>query len=216
MAVQLFKRTKQLELKVDEILDLVSQSAMTFDQAIENYLSEGIGERFNMRLDQMIALETRGDELGLAVELQMYNETLIPDARGDVLTLLEALDGILDSFKSVLFYFSTEVPEIPEELRQSFDDLAKLSCAGVESLVLAARAFFRDVQTVNDHLHKVHFYEKDADVLVTKIRKEIFLTELPLANKIHLRFFAERIVWISDMAEDVADRLTIYAIKRTI
>ena len=31
-----------------------------------------------------------------------------------------------------------------------------------------------------------------------------------------LRFFAERIVWISDMAEEVADKLTIYAIKRTI
>ena len=41
MAVQLFKRTKQLELKVDEILDLVSQSAMTFDQAIGSYMSEG-------------------------------------------------------------------------------------------------------------------------------------------------------------------------------
>jgi len=81
---------------------------------------------------------------------------------------------------------------------------------------LAARAFFRDVQTINDHLHKVHFYEKDADVLVTKIRREIFAMDLPLANKIHLRFFAERIVWISDMAEAVADKLTIYAIKRTI
>ena len=90
MAVQLFKRTKQLELKVDEILDLVSQSAMTFDQAIDSYLSEGIGAAFNRRLDQMVALESRGDKLGLAVELQMYSETLIPDARGDVLTLLRA------------------------------------------------------------------------------------------------------------------------------
>jgi uncharacterized protein len=216
MAVQLFKRTKQLELKVDEILDLVSQSAMAFEQAIDAYLSEGIGAHFNQRLDQMVTLETRGDKLGLAVELQMYSETLIPDARGDVLTLLESLDSIIDSFKGVLFYFATEAPEIPDDLRQDYGELAKLSCAAAEALVLAARAFFRDVQTINDHLHKVHYYEKDADVLVTKIRREIFLTELPLANKIHLRFFAERIVWISDMAEDVADKLAIYAIKRTI
>ncbi len=158
MAVQLFKRTKQLELKVDEILDLVSQSAMAFDQAIESYMSEGIGERFNQRLDQMVALETRGDKLGLAVELQMYNETLIPDARGDVLTLLESLDTIIDSFKGVLFYFATEVPEIPKDLRQDYSELAKLSCAAVEALVLAARAFFLDVQTFNDHLHKFHYY----------------------------------------------------------
>jgi hypothetical protein len=216
MAVQLFKRTKQLELKVDEILDLVSQSGMAFEQAIDSYLSEGVDTRFNQRVDQLVSLETRGDELGLSVELELYHETLIPDARGDVLTLLEALDGIINSFKGILFYFATETPEIPDELRQDFNDLAKLSCATVEALVLAARAFFRDVQTVNDHIHKVHYYEKEADVLVTKLRREIFQKDLPLANKIHLRFFAERIVWISDMAEEVADKLTIYAIKRTI
>ena len=216
MAVQLFKRTKQLELKVDEILDLVSQSSMAFEQAIDSYLSEGVDTRFNQRLDQLVSLETRGDELGLSVELELYHETLIPDARGDVLTLLEALDGIINSFKGILFYFATETPEIPDELRQDFNDLTKLSCATVEALVLAARAFFRDVQTVNDHIHKVHYYEKEADVLVTKLRREIFQKDLPLANKIHLRFFAERIVWISDMAEEVADKLTIYAIKRTI
>ena len=67
-----------------------------------------IGPRFNQRLDQMVTLETRGDKLGLAVELQMYSETLIPDARGDVLTLLESLDSIIDSFKGVLFYFATD------------------------------------------------------------------------------------------------------------
>ena len=89
-------------------------------------------------------METRGDELGLSVELELYHETLIPDARGDVLTLLEALDGIINSFKGILFYFATETPEIPDELRQDFNDLAKLSCATVEALVLAARAFFRD------------------------------------------------------------------------
>lgn len=216
MAVQLFKRTKQLELKVDEILDLVSQSGMAFEQAIDCYLSEGVDTRFNQRVDQLVSLETRGDELGLSVELELYHETLIPDARGDVLTLLEALDGIINSFKGILFYFATETPEIPDELRQDFNDLAKLSCATVEALVLAARAFFRDVLTVNDHIHKVHYYEKEADVLVTKLRREIFQKDLPLANKIHLRFFAERIVWISDMAEEVADKLTIYAIKRTI
>ena len=216
MAVQLFKRTKQLELKVDEILDVVSQSAMVFEQAIETYLKEGVSERFDQRVEQIVALENRGDELELQVELEMYHETLIPDARGDVLTLLEALDGIINSFKGVLFYFSTETPDIPEDLRPQYHELAKLSCAAVEALVLAARAFFRDVKTVNDHLHKVHYYEKDGDILVTKLRREIFQTDLPLANKIHLRFFAERIVWISDMAEAVADKVTVYAIKRNI
>ena len=48
------------------------------------------------------------------------------------------------------------------------------------------------------------------------MRRSIFAKDLHLAEKIHLRFFAERIVWISDMAEDAGDDLAIYAIKRVI
>jgi uncharacterized protein Yka (UPF0111/DUF47 family) len=69
---------------------------------------------------------------------------------------------------------------------------------------------------VKDHLHKVRYHEKEADKIVTNLRRDIFGRDVGLAEKIHLRFFAERIVWISDMAEDVADDLAIYAIKRSI
>jgi uncharacterized protein Yka (UPF0111/DUF47 family) len=37
---------------------------------------------------------------------------------------------------------------------------------------------------------------------------------MELALKLHLREFVDRIDSIADHAEDVADRLTIYAIKR--
>jgi len=34
--------------------------------------------------------------------------------------------------------------------------------------------------------------------------------------KVHMRYFAERISMLADEAEDVADRLDIYTIKRSI
>ena len=51
---------------------------------------------------------------------------------------------------------------------------------------------------------------------MTRLRQSIFSTDLPLSRKIHLRFFAERIVWISDLAEDVADQLVIFSIRRSV
>jgi hypothetical protein len=116
----------------------------------------------------------------------------------------------------VLWYFSIETPDIPTELLGDYQELTEQSTEAVERLVLASRAFFRDPGAVNDHLHKVRFYESEADETVTRLRKRIFSTDLPLPNKIHLRFFAERIVWISDLAEDVAEQLVIYSIKRLV
>ena len=40
--------------------------------------------------------------------------------------------------------------------------------------------------------------------------------DLELSRKFHLRYFVQNIQNVSDQAEGVADRLTIYTIKRTI
>ena len=216
MALQLFGRTKDLERRVDEFLDVVADSAMTFHRAVEIYLAEECSANFEEQVELIVQLETRGDELARSLELAMYYETLIPDARGDVLRLLESLDAVINAIKGILWYFATEIPSIPEDLRPDYRELSELSSACVDSLVIAVRSFFRDPKSVKDHLHKVRYHEKAADKVVTRLRRSIFAKDLHLAEKIHLRFFAERIVWISDMAEDAGDDLAIYAIKRVI
>ncbi|MDX1400972.1 MAG: DUF47 family protein, partial [Kiloniellales bacterium] len=135
MELTLFSRTKRLERKVDEFLDVLGDSALCFEQAISSYLEYGPSPRFDERLDQITELEARGDNLEHSVELEMYGETLIPDARSDVLTLLESLDGIINAFKGVLYYFATETPAIPDQLKGSYKELAGLSCAAVDETV---------------------------------------------------------------------------------
>jgi predicted phosphate transport protein (TIGR00153 family) len=214
MAISLFGRTKQLESEIGEFLDVLGDANLAFKQALSLFLQEGKSERFTEKLHQVGDLESRGDELRRKILTDMYAETLMPDARGDILKLLESLDDIINKFEETLWYFETEVPDIPEEFDAAFQELADLSQAGVEALILASRAFFRDAPAIKDHMHKVLYYESESDEVVTKLRGRIFASDLPLPNKIHLRFFAERIVWIADTAEDVADELSIYAIKR--
>ncbi len=214
MPISLFGRTKQLEHEIDEFHDVLGDASLTFKQALALYLQEGGTDRFIEKRRQISDLETRGDDLRRKILTDMYAETLMPDARGDILNLLTSLDSIINKLEEALWYFETEVPDIPEAFRAAYQELADLSCAAVDTLVLASRAFFRDTPAIKDHMHKVLYYEAESDKLVTKLRSEIFASDLPLPNKIHLRFFAERIVWIADIAEDVADELSIYSIKR--
>ena len=48
------------------------------------------------------------------------------------------------------------------------------------------------------------------------MKREIFASDEDLSRKIHLRYFALNIDLVSDTAEDVADRLNIYTIKRMV
>ena len=133
-----------------------------------------------------------------------------------VLGLIESLDQLLNLFEGALWAFSIEKPDIPKEYHNDFETLTDLAVQSVECLVLASRAFFRNIEAVGDHNHKVMFFEKEADKVSTKLKKSIFGSDLDLSQKTHLRNFVEHIDNVPDWAEDVADRLAIYAIKRTV
>ena len=69
------------------------------------------------------------------------------------------------------------------------------------------RSFFRDIKTVRDNGHKVTFYEKESDIKFSALARRIFDSELPLDQKMHLRYFVEKIDRICDQAEDgIRDR----------
>ncbi len=211
----LFRRTKALEAQIDEFLNAVSQGCLVFEQGIADYLRPD-PELFEQRLGATAEFERKADALRRQIETRLYSESLIPDHRGDVLGLLENIDNVIDEAKRTLMQFAVERPEIPAELAPDYLQLARASVESAQHLVSAVRAFFRDITVVPDHVHKVYFYEKEADRLADRLKRRIFALDLELARKIHLRYFCLHVESLSDRAEDVADRLAIYTIKRTI
>lgn len=213
--LSLFNNTKLLEQKVDSYLDFTSQTGIIFQQGINDYLYHK-DEEFEQRVTTIRELERKADDLRREIEDYLYLHTLIPESRGDVLAIMENTDNVIDRAKNTLLEFSIEMPYIPEELKQDFLDLSSLVVQCMESMVCSTRSFFKDVYSVKQHLHKVHFFEHEADQISEKLKRKIFRSNtLPhLAFKNHLRYFALHIDLIADLAEDVADRVSIYTIKR--
>jgi hypothetical protein len=211
----LFKKTGVLESQIDDFLDAVSEGAIVFKQGIASYLGNET-DLFNERVEMIGKLESRADELRREIERHLYQQSLIPESRGDVLGLLETMDGVIDTAKATLTNFQVEQPELFPGMGKSWQSLADTAAEATEAVVLAARAFFRDPRAVHDNLHKVYFYEKEGDKIAQQLKREIFASDEDLSRKIHLRYFALNIDLVSDTAEDVADRLNIYTIKRMV
>lgn len=211
----LFAKTRLLEAKIDEYLDHTSEVGLLFLEAIKDYL-DGKREEFESRRKHVTDLERHGDELRRDIERQLYSETLIPESRGDVLGILEHTDSVINTAKMTLMRLSVERPEIPSELSRGYAELADYGCRAVQELVMGIRAFFRGGALVTDYVHKVGFWEKEADKTAERLRRDVFSSELELCRKMHLGEFVLRIGTLSDQAEEVSDRLAISAIKRSI
>ena len=214
--VPLFRRTRILEGEIDDFLNKLSQSALMFRIAVAVYVRDGCTADFEHKLHDVTRMESDADRLRRSIETKVYAHTLIPESRGDVLGLIENLDTLMNLFEGTLWGFFIEKPLIPEQFRADFQALTDMTVESVEALVLASRAFFRHIETVADHSHKVMFFEKEADKISTKLKMAIFDSDLELSRKSHLRSFVEHIDNVADRAEDVCDRLAIYVIKRTV
>lgn len=216
MEFRILKKKIGIEKQIDDFLDKVSESGLLFKEGAEAYL-KGNMEIFNKRIKQISDTEHMGDSLRRGLEDRLYRQTLIPESRGDVLELLESMDALLDQFKGALWRFDIEYPEICSEFVDDFMELAAKVVESVESMVLSARAFFKDINTVADHMHKVSFWEKQSDIISTRLQRAIFRrTDLRLSHRMQLRDFVRQVDEIADCAEDVADRLSIYVIKRSL
>jgi len=211
----LFNRTNELIRKIDQFIDLTAQSSLLFKLALKLYLEKRYDE-FENRFISIKQIENQADAVRKDIESQLYEQTLIPESRGDVLGLLENMDYIADSAKSTMLEFSIEKPWVPENIGKGMLDLAEPVNKAVESLVYAVRAYFYDINAVKDHLHLVKFYEREADSQTEKIKRDLFAMDIDLACKTQLGGFIRRIDNLADEALQVADRLNIATIKRVV
>lgn len=211
----LLGKTKILEGQIDKLLDSIVEAGVLLEEGISSYLRDQ-EERFQAHLQGVTEKERIADKLRRDAENKLYTHSLIPEQRGDVLGLLEQVDHLADGAKQILFQFDVERPEIPTELHDNLIELAKFSVCAITELINAVRAFFRDVFAVKNYLHKVYFYEKEADKLADNIKRTIFQMEIPLSRKIHLRYFVLHIEELTDKAENGADMLSICTIKRMV
>ena len=209
-----FRRTKEIEKQIDDFLDKVSQAGLAFEMGVGCYLSQGVSESCEEKWNQVSELEHQGDDLRRIIETALYTDLLIPDFRGDVLSLLEDLDELLDMMKSTLRSILIEKHDVPTESKDDIKELVSASVKSVECTVNASRAFFSDLTSVRDHIHKIGFYEREADKVAIRLKRAFFESEGSLDRKMHLRDLVASIEEIADEAENVGDRLSIYCIKR--
>jgi uncharacterized protein Yka (UPF0111/DUF47 family) len=210
-----FARTRALEARIDEFLDRVSEGALIFQAAARRTLEVGRDPVFLEKVDQLRQVKRRSSGLRREIETELYTEMLIPDLRGDVATLIESLHDLIQLMQHFMRYGRYEKAQPPEQLRQDILELIAAVVQSVEGVVLAARAFFRSPGAVRDHVYKVGFHESEADRIADRLCEAIFDAELDLARKIQVRDYVMEADHIADFAEEIADDLTIYALKRS-
>ncbi|SMP44838.1 DUF47 domain-containing protein [Anoxynatronum buryatiense] len=210
-------RNRELEDEMNAYLTAVVKSGLVYRQGVREYL-DGNEKAFEERLRELNALEQEADDRLRQVKYKLYAYNLIPDASGDILELADSLDNLVDTAKHTLEHLSIERPVFPDFAIRPFLELTELSSQAADELLMGVRNFFGNTGTVEDFVTKVNFYENEADKREEAIARMVFQSEeiVRLSHKMHLRYFIQQVAAISDIAEDVALKLSVFQLKRKL
>ena len=213
----LLQSSLQTESKFECYLDKVTESQMIFNQLWSDFFRNGArGETTLSTLKQLSENESKADSLRREIEILLFEKTLIPDLRADVMTLIEHLDKIMNLHEAIGFHIKIEQPTFRPEFQPQIEEFLKQVTAAIDHMVLCMRSFISDLQRVREYSQKTIHFETQADLACTALKMTIFDSDMPLDQKVQTRYFVDRIDELANLAEDTVDKIVVYTLKRAI
>lgn len=212
----LFRKNKKLIEDINDYLQVSESGMESFDEAIQYYFEHGIDPEFEFRMEKLKKIESNADGILHNIERSLYEKSLLPESREDIMVLFEKLDDIIDCSIHILRYIYTRdisfpeivVSDVKESVRVSLECCAKVREA-VEDLFGKRRCILDLVRTIDN-------YESICDGIKTRAIKKIFRSDLDGFEKILLAEITTLISKISDHCEDSADLINICNLKRVV
>jgi uncharacterized protein len=164
-------------------------------------------DRLEERVEEIRALEHRGDEIDEEISARLERAFVTPLDREDIHELAVHLDDVVDGIQEVAETFVIYAIERPtEEARQ----LARILAAQAAQLLEAIRKLER-LEGLEPHLREVHSLENQADRLSRSAIAALFRERADPLEVIKWRDVYHALEDTIDAAEDAAE-----AIERTL
>ena len=213
----LFQKQKDIERRLGQYLEHWWGCIECFDKGMTAYLEEGPGESVDFYYSRVDREESKGDELRRSVETDLYAKALMPEARGDILRTLEALDKVINRVESIIRQLVVERVKTEPWMNASMARLTQWSIEACRALHEAgAHLNSGDDDAIPTLVREVSEYETRCDHLEEDLLGKVFASDLDLARKLQLKDLVRRIGTVTDAAEAAADTLHIVSIKRRV
>jgi predicted phosphate transport protein (TIGR00153 family) len=173
---------------------------------------------FDLHVKQVSKIEHEADDLLKIIKHDLYAFMLIPDTRGDVFRFMNDLDTTIDYSKQLLVQLSIQKPQFPKMLIEKVDEVLTETVQIMEYVIEASLIFFSQPSLVEEKVKAIFVCEERIDSMEEKIERAIFSDKLSLtlAERLQLTQFCQKISSISDLGEDIARDLVIFALKRMV
>ncbi len=212
----LWKKEKKVKRLLDDYMNEVQTCIDTFKECLLVLFEDSTSGKAGELVARVDKAEEQADELRDKIKLNLYSKALMPEARGDILDLVESIDQIANWAEEISYDIYLQRVVFPETLLDQFRKLTEMNVECYHILHKAVALLFTDIEAVFNLVQDVGKLETQIDKLEHELIRKAFDLEERLSYQHLLYRTIKNICDISDRAENVAGKLSILAVKRRI
>ena len=211
-----FKRQRQVESLIYSYLDNLQMTETRFDEALTTCLDKGICEHFDFLTEQTHKYESKADDIREDIKALMYGKALIPESRGDIMGLVEAIDHIPRIFELLLHMIRTQKLVIPDFIVPDIKELIRISLESCHLMYKQVKALFKKSDELKPLVSSIDHNESHCDHIERHIISKIFDSDIDPFQKLQLKEMIIHMGEISDEVDRVSKRMNIISMKRRV
>jgi predicted phosphate transport protein (TIGR00153 family) len=212
----LFRQQRQVTRLYMSYMETWRSCAETFVKAMELYLEQGLCDEFDYLCQQTHKLESQADDIRRDIEFQLYAKAMLPESRGDIFGVLEAIDRVINKAESVLFQIQLEKISIPGEMKDHVTRITTITDECLQLVYDAASRWFDKNADMIGLAELIDEKESRCDHAGREAMRAIFSSDMEWHLRFQLKNLVSELGNISDRSEEVSDRLVITSIKRRV
>jgi len=212
----LFRKQRQVQILVERYLEHLRLAQQNFSQAIASCLDGDARDDFMILADETHRFESKADDVREEIKTLMYSKVLLPESRGDIMGLLEAIDQIPRFFEVVLNIIRTQKLAIPDLIVSDVRELVRVSMETCDLMITQVEDLLQRGGRIPELLNVIDEKESQCDVIERRIMNTIFDSDIDPFLKIQLKELVIFLGEISDQADRVSKRINIISLKRRV
>lgn len=211
-----FKKQRQVESLIYSYLDNLRMTQKFFAEALKSCIQDSLCSDFDFLAGRTHKFESKADDIREEIKELMYSNALIPESRGDIMGLLEAMDQIPRIFEMILRMIQTQKLAIPSFIVADINELVKISLETCDLMIQGVETLFKKTGGIRELISKVDQDESQCDHIERGIVTKIFDSDIDPFQKLQLKEMVVSMGEISDQADRVAKLVNIITLKRLV
>jgi len=209
------RRNRQLREKLTSYFSTGQTAIDTFLAGMKYYVGNG-PEGLTQYVSPSHQHESACDAIRFSIEEDLFEKSLMPAIREDIMLLLEEVDEMINQSEDVLRQIHIQLVTMPDFLVKRLGELSDVCHEACTILLKQGAAALEHDSHAKEYRNRIDALESKADRLEQTMLAELFRSDLPLGQKILARDVIVEVSHLADLAEDAADFIVVFRLKREI